>query len=44
VLDKVTSNGQDTFRYYDVRLFADQTVTPHGDALPQDGLQPLPGS
>jgi hypothetical protein len=29
-------------RYYDVRLFEGRTLTPHGDAVPQSGLRPLP--
>lgn len=27
-----------SLRFYDVRTFEDRTVTPHGDALPQEGV------
>jgi hypothetical protein len=44
VLDVVKGQGGDMHRYYDVRLFEGATVTPHGDAVPQQGLKLLPGA
>jgi hypothetical protein len=42
VIESVITNGQPIWRFYDVRLFDGETVTGLGDALPQDGLRPLP--
>jgi hypothetical protein len=42
VLDVVREQAGDTYRYYDVRLFEGESITSHGDAVPQAGLRGLP--
>jgi hypothetical protein len=42
VIDRVVQDSREVRRFYDVRVWAGQPVTGHGDALPQQGLKPLP--